>query len=116
MGSRYNFIQDDVGYLMAADDDILMGRRDIRSVENTIDMTYFLDSRKWIKVRFRKLLSNATFDPVLFRLLDDGYREITDYTRLDFDPNTKAATLKVLSVAKNLFAQQDAFWIIVITI
>ena len=88
MGSRYNFIQDDVGYLMAADSDILMGRRDIRSVENTIDMTYFLDSCKWIKVRFRNFWSNATYDPVLFRLLDDGYREITDYTRLDFDPNT----------------------------
>ena len=83
--NHLNF-KDDVGFLESINQNIYFGRRDIRSVENNIDLSYFFDSKKWINLRLRNYWSRAKYDPILFSLNDNGKRTQADY--LDFDPDT----------------------------
>ena len=85
--NHLNF-KDDVGYLKTINQDIYFGRRDIRSVENNINLSYFFDSKKWINLRLRNYWSRAKYDHTLFQLKENGKRTETDYSLLDFDPNT----------------------------
>ena len=85
--NHLNF-KDDVGYLKTINQDIFFGRRDIRSVENNINLSYFFDSKKWINLRLRNYWSRAKYDQTLFRLEEDGRRTATDFSILDFDPDT----------------------------
>ena len=85
--NHLNF-KDDVGFLESIDQDIYFGRRDIRSVENNIDLSYFFDSKKWINLRLRNYWSRAKYDPILFSLNDNGKRTQADDLDLDFDPDT----------------------------
>ena len=85
--NHLNF-KDDVGYLKKINQDIYFGRRDIRSVENNINLSYFFDSKKWINLRLRNYWSRAKYDHTLFRLKEDGKRTETDFSILDFDPDT----------------------------
>ena len=85
--NHLNF-KDDVGYLKTINQDIYFGRRDIRSVENNINLSYFFDSKKWINLRLRNYWSRAKYDQTLFRLKEDGKRTETDFSILDFDPDT----------------------------
>jgi len=80
--------KDDVGYLESINQDIYFGRRDIRSVENNIDLNYFFDSKKWINLKLRNYWSRAKYDHTLFRLNENGKRTETDFSLLDFDPDT----------------------------
>ncbi len=85
--NHLNF-KDDVGYLKTINQDIFFGRRDIRSVENNINLSYFFDNKKWINLRLRNYWSRAKYDQTLFRLKEDGRRTATDFSILDFDPDT----------------------------
>lgn len=85
--NHLNF-KDDVGYLKTLNQDIYFGRRDIRSVENNINLSYFFDSKKWINLRLRNYWSRAKYDQTLFRLNDNGKRTETDFSLIDFDPDT----------------------------
>ena len=84
--NHLNF-KDDVGYLKTINQDIYFGRRDIRSVENNINLSYFFDSKKWINLRLRNYWSRAKYDQTLFRLKENGKRSETDFSVLDFDPD-----------------------------
>ena len=86
--SNHLDFKDDVGYLKTINQDIYFGRRYIRSVENNINLSYFFDSKKWINLRLRNYWSRAKYDQTLFRLKEDGKRTETDFSILDFDPNT----------------------------
>jgi hypothetical protein len=86
--SNHRSFKDDVGYLKTINQDIYFGRRDIRSVENNINLSYFFDSKKWINLRLRNYWSRAKYDHTLFRLKEDGKRTETDFSILDFDPDT----------------------------
>ena len=77
-----------MGYLKTINQNIYFGRRDIRSVENNINLSYFFDSKKWINLRLRNYWSRAKYDKTLFRLNDNGKRTETDFSLLDFDPDT----------------------------
>lgn len=88
LGSFHNQTIDDIGFLESHADEIYFGRRDIKSIENTISMLCFIDSKKWINVRLRNFWSNADYDQVLFSLLDNGRRAVADYAILEDDPNT----------------------------
>jgi hypothetical protein len=88
LGSFHNQTIDDIGFLKSDADEIYFGRRDIKSVENTISMLCFIDSKKWINFRLRNFWSNADYDQVLFSLLDNGRRAVADYAILEDDPNT----------------------------
>ena len=85
--NHLNF-KDDVGYLKTLNQDIYFGRRDIRSVENNINLSYFFDSKKWINLRLRNYWSRARYDDTLFRLNENGKRTETDFSLIDFDPDT----------------------------
>ena len=59
--------------------------------ENTIKLFTYAEINhklKDINLNFRNFWSVADYDEVLFKLKDDGYREITDYTLLESNPNT----------------------------
>ena len=85
--NHLNF-KDDVGYLKTINQDIYFGRRDIRSVENNINLSYFFDNKKWINLRLRNYWSRAKYDQTLFRLNYNGKRTETDFSLLDNDPDT----------------------------
>ena len=79
---------DDIGYLMTLGEDIYFGIRDQKTIENSIDIDYRIDNKKSINLNFRNFWSVADYDEVLFKLKDDGYREISDYALLESNPNT----------------------------
>ena len=79
---------DDVGFLNKNDDNIYFGIRDIKSFENSIEMDYSINNSKFISLRLRNFWSTANYDQVLFNLLEDGNRELVDYSLLESDPNT----------------------------
>jgi hypothetical protein len=79
---------DDIGYLMTEGENIYFGIRDQKSIENSIDIDYRIDTKKSINLNFRNFWSIADYDEVLFKLRDDGYREISDYNLIESDPNT----------------------------
>ena len=79
---------DDIGFLQKKDGEIHFGRRDINSVENSLDLNFNIDNYKYLSLRFRNFWSTANYDNVLFSLKNDGMRELTDHSKLDFDPNT----------------------------
>ena len=79
---------DDIGYLMTEGENIYFGIRDQKSIENSVDIDYRIDTKKSINLNFRNFWSIADYDEVLFKLGDDGYREISDYNLLESNPNT----------------------------
>ena len=79
---------DDIGYLMTLGENIYFGIRDQKTIENSIDIDYRIDNKKSINLNFRNFWSVADYDEVLFKLKDDGYREISDYALLESNPNT----------------------------
>ena len=79
---------DDIGYLMTEGENIYFGIRDQKSIENSIDIDYRIDTKKSINLNFRNFWSIADYEEVLFKLKDDGYREISDYNLLESNPNT----------------------------
>jgi len=86
--SNHLQVTDDVGFLQSINDDIYFGRRDIRTVENNIDFNYFFDSKKWINLKLRNYWSRAKYDHILFSLNENGERTPSDFSLLDFDPDT----------------------------
>ena len=86
--SNHLKVTDDVGFLQSINDDIYFGRRDIRTVENNIDFNYFFDSKKWINLKLRNYWSRAKYDHILFSLNENGERTPSDFSLLDFDPDT----------------------------
>ena len=85
--SHLNF-NDDVGYLESMNQDIYFGIRDIQSIENNIDLNYFFDSKKWVNLKLRNYWSRAKYNRTLFLLNENGKRTVTDFSILDFDPDT----------------------------
>ena len=73
---------------MTLGEDIYFGIRDQKTIENSIDIDYRIDNKKSINLNFRNFWSVADYDEVLFKLKDDGYREISDYALLESNPNT----------------------------
>ena len=88
LNSNHINFKDDVGYLESINQDIFFGRRHLRSLENNIDLSYFFDSKKWVNLRLRNYWSRAKYDNTLFRLNENGKRTETDFSLLDFNPNT----------------------------
>ena len=78
----------DIGYLETINEDIYFGRRNIKSLENNIDFSYFFDSKKWVNLKLRNYWSRAKYDNSLFLLNVNGKRTQVDYSLLEFNPNT----------------------------
>ena len=78
---------DDVGFLQKKNGNIHFGLRDVKSFENTIDLDYNIDNYKYLSLRLRNFWSTANYDEVLYKLLDNGYRDLISYSLLSNDPN-----------------------------
>ena len=75
-------------YKRQLNENIYFGRRNIKSVENNIDFSYFFDSKKWVNLKLRNYWSRAKYDNSLFLLDLNGKRTQVDYSLLEFNPNT----------------------------
>ena len=53
---------DDIGYLMTEGENIYFGIRDQKSIENSIDIDYRIDTKKSINLNFRNFWSIADYD------------------------------------------------------
>ena len=51
-------------------------------------MNYNINNNKNLSLRIRNFWSTANYDEKLFNLLENGMRETTDYSLLDYNPNT----------------------------
>ena len=81
-------IQDDVGFLEISNDNIYFGKRNINSIENSINLKYSFNSSKSLNLRFRNFWSTAKYENVLYNLQTNGLRNIVNYDELSYDPNT----------------------------
>jgi len=88
ISSEVKNTQEDIGYIMEENEEIYFGNRDLESVENSIKIEYKIDSRKNIYLDFRNFWSKADYSQILYKLKRDGYRELTDYSILNKNPNT----------------------------
>ena len=86
--SNHIDFKDDIRYLDTFNENINFGRRNIKSVENNIDFSYFFDSKKWVNLKLRNYWSRAKYDNSLFLLDLNGKRTQVDYSLLEFNPNT----------------------------
>ena len=86
--SQSERINDDVGFLQKKEGDIHFGKRLVKSIENSVDLTYNIDNYKYLSLKFRNFWSTANYDEILFNLLENGKREMIDYSILNSDPNT----------------------------
>jgi len=88
LSTEFKNTKDDLGYLFNDNEDLYFGIRDLKSIENSIEVQYKIDNKKNIFLNFRNFWSTATYDEKLFKLKKDGYREISDYGLLNKNPNT----------------------------
>ena len=88
ISSEVKNTQEDIGYIMEENEEIYFGNRDLESVENSIKIEYKIDSRKNIYLDFRNFWSKADYSQILYKLKRDGYRELSDYSILNKNPNT----------------------------
>jgi len=88
LSTEFKKTKDDLGYLFNDNEDLYFGIRDLKSIENSIEVQYKIDNKKNIFLNFRNFWSTATYDEKLFKLKKDGYREISDYGLLNKNPNT----------------------------
>ena len=86
--SEIESTNDEIGYLQKSNDNIYFGIRDVQSIENSIQVNYNIDNYKSLSLRLRNFWSSATYDELLFNLMDNGKREIVDYSILTSNPNT----------------------------
>ena len=88
ISSEVKNTQEDIGYIMEENEEIYFGNRNLESVENSIKIEYKIDSKKNIYLDFRNFWSKADYSQILYKLKRDGYRELTDYSILNKNPNT----------------------------
>ena len=77
---RYGGSTNDIGYVdrTEAEDSIYFGKRNIRTVENTIEASYIFTSRSYLTFRLRHYWSKADYLNEYYLLQDDGYLETTN--------------------------------------
>lgn len=77
---RYGGSTNDIGYVdrTEAEDSIYFGMRNIRTVENTIEVGYIFTSRSYLNFRLRHYWSKADYSGDYYLLQEDGYLASTD--------------------------------------
>ncbi len=86
--SEYFYRPDNFGYVDDNGTDVFLGKRDVVSLENSLNASYNFDPYKSISLRFRNFWSTADYtDNVFYLLNEDGSKSQTDYDISDDDPN-----------------------------
>lgn len=87
---NYNYRSDERGYVTRLFDDnndltdIIIGQRDVRNLENTIDFSYIFTNRMGLTFRARHYWSRVKYNDY-FKLQENGYLTDSDYPGLDED-------------------------------
>jgi hypothetical protein len=88
----YNFNNslqyDKIGYIDNVDDTIIMGKRDIITLENAIETSYNFNSKQALNLSFRNFWSRAKYGNNAFsKLNNNGSLTPTDYNTEENNPN-----------------------------
>jgi len=71
LGSSFNLESNDYGYARDINDGVLFGRRDLRSITNSIDARYVFDNTKSLNLVARRLWTGLKYEE-MFELRKDG--------------------------------------------
>ncbi len=77
----------DIGYATTLDneeEDIIFGRRNVRTIENLLDLSYIFNANMSLGFRLRHYWATADFF-AYNRLDENGYLQFTDYTGIEED-------------------------------
>ena len=86
-GIKKETINDDIGYVFDEGDNIYFGKRDVKLIENNLNLNYNFDSYKSLVLKFRQFWSSANYNDSFFLLNSKGERLLSDKTVKDNDPN-----------------------------
>ena len=86
-GIKKETISDDIGYVFDEGDNIYFGKRDVKLIENNLNLNYNFDSYKSLVLKFRQFWSSANYNDSFFLLNSKGERLLSDKTVKDNDPN-----------------------------
>ena len=78
---------DDVGYVFDEGDNIYFGKRDVKLIENNLNLNYNFNSYKSLVLKFRQFWSSANYNDLFFLLNSKGERSLSDKSVKDNDPN-----------------------------
>lgn len=88
LSSNFSLRDKSFGYVNIINNDVILGQRNITSLENTISASYNFDPFKAIKLRFRNFWTTVDYsDNVFFELNENGSRTLTTYDISEEDPN-----------------------------
>ena len=91
---NYNFRSNERGYVTRLFDDnneltdIIIGQRDVKNLENTINFSYIFSNRMGLTFRTRHYWSRVKYNDY-FKLQEDGYLTDSDYAGLEDDNTPK---------------------------
>lgn len=90
LSTEFSKRDNNFGYVDDDEVDVFLGRRDITSIENTINLSYNFDPFKAINLQFRNFWSTADYSSNTFYILNnDGTRSDIDYDLTEReDPRT----------------------------
>ena len=78
---------DDIGYVFNEGDNIYFGKRDVKVLENNLNLNYNFNSYKSLVLKFRQFWSSANYNDSFFLLNPKGERILSDKSIIDDDPN-----------------------------
>ena len=78
---------DDVGYVFNEGDNVYFGKRDVKVLENNLNLNYNFNSYKSLVLKFRQFWSSANYNDSFFLLNPKGERILSDKSIIDDDPN-----------------------------
>ncbi len=81
LGYTYNFTQsnNEKGYVNSVEDDIIFGNRLVKTLENSIESTYYFNTNTYIDFSLRHFWSPVTYDSQFYNLETNGDLLINDY-------------------------------------
>lgn len=86
--SDFSLRNKNFGYVNSTDNEVILGQRNITSLENAITASYNFDPYKAINFRFRNFWTTVDYtENIFFELNEDGTRQLTSYDTTNDDPN-----------------------------
>jgi len=76
------FSRDDLGWVNQVDDEIILGRRDVKTAETGLEANYIFTNRMFLTLRVRHYWSKANYSEY-YALGLDGRRQETEYDGID---------------------------------
>ena len=87
--SIFNLQDNYFGFVTRTDEDVILGQRDVKSIEHSLRGSYNFDPYKSINLRFRNFWSTANYSSnEYFTLNPDGSKTSTNWDTDVYDPNT----------------------------